>query len=65
MVSMAKMRELRWIEIEIEDRDVDRQQKVDFCADLKEVLSVERRRFDVTFVEKLVIQRELVDEATS
>lgn len=54
------MKGLRWIELEIEDEDVDRDVKIEFCAELEDVLTELRNRDDgwmgdvkVFFVEQI------------
>jgi hypothetical protein len=52
---LAQMKSLRWLEVEIEDNDVSRDFKVDFCVDLGKKLSeIAGRRINVLFVEKVV-----------
>jgi len=51
---LAQMRALRWLEIEIEDDDISRDAKVDFCMNLGQKLSeISGRRIEVLFAEKL------------
>jgi hypothetical protein len=51
---LAQMRALRWQEIEIEDDDISRDAKVDFCMGLGQKLSeISERRIEVLFAEKL------------
>jgi hypothetical protein len=48
------MRALRWLEIEIEDDDISRDARVNFCMDLGQKLSeISERRIEVLFAEKL------------
>jgi hypothetical protein len=60
MDGLLRMKSVRWIELEIEDEDVDREVKLAFCAELEHVLSELRSREDgwmddvkVVFVEKV------------
>ena len=46
MDGLLRMKSLRWIELEIEDEDVDREVKLAFCAELERVLSELRNRED-------------------
>ena len=46
MDGLLRMKTLRWIELEIEDEDVDREVKLAFCAELERVLSEPRNRED-------------------
>ena len=39
MDGLLRMKGLRWIELEIQDEDVDRESKLAFCAELESVLS--------------------------
>lgn len=57
---LLRMRSLRWIQLEIEDEDVDLAVKLQFCAELANLLSELRDRDDgwigdvkVAFVEKI------------
>jgi len=57
---LLRMKSLRWIELEIEDTDVDRVLKLAFCVELESVLSALRNRDDgwmddvkVVFVERV------------
>lgn len=56
---LLRMKSLRWIELEIEDEDVERGVKLEFCVELENVLSQLRNRDDgwmddvkVRFVER-------------
>lgn len=52
---LYEMRQLRWVEIEIEDGDVERAEKVKFCEELERVLNAVQREGDrtrVVFVEQ-------------
>jgi hypothetical protein len=52
---LTHMTSLRWLEIEIEDDDVSRDAKVDFCLNLGNKLSyISGIRVEILFVEKLV-----------
>ncbi len=52
---LAQMKALRWLEVEIEDDDISRNAKVDFCANLgKKLGDTSGRRIEVIFAEKLV-----------
>ena len=60
---LCEMRSLRWVEIEIEDEAVTREEKVAFCRALEETLDASRDRadawqgrFSVAFVEKVSIE---------
>jgi hypothetical protein len=61
---LLSMKSLRWIELEIEDEDVDRGVKLEFCAELETTLSELRNRDDgwtdgvqVVFVERIPEQQ--------
>lgn len=53
---LCEMKRLRWVEVEIEDKQVGREEKVLFCRELEEVLNSGERgwegRVRVMFVEK-------------
>ena len=58
---LLKMNSLRWIELEVEDEDIDRCVKLEFCAELEKYLTELRNRDDgwlgdvkVVFVEPIV-----------
>lgn len=58
---LLRMKSLRWIELEIEDEDVDRDIKLEFCAELENILTELRNRDDgwmddvkVVFVERIM-----------
>ena len=52
---LAQMKALRWVEVEIEDNDISRDTKVDFCVNLGQRFSdIAERTIDVLSVEKLV-----------
>jgi hypothetical protein len=66
---LSRMRSLRWIELEIEDADVSRDDKLAFCAELEAVLTQMRGEDDgwvdgvkVVFVEPLPEVVEVVEE---
>lgn len=50
---LGQMKALRWVEIEIEDMNIDRDLKVQFCVDLGKRLSTPERKIDVVSVEKV------------
>lgn len=70
---LLKMRELRWVEIEIEDEDVDREEKIRFCGELEAAFNTQlqpdeqggeqrdsQRKVKVIFVERLKVAEEQV-----
>jgi hypothetical protein len=54
---LRRMKKLRWIELEIEDEDVEREEKLNFCGQLEEKLNEGRQEGDarcrVVFVERI------------
>jgi hypothetical protein len=69
---LLQMRNLRWIELEIEDEDVDRETKLQFCAELEEafnspssttnseVKEQRERNVQVIFVERVKVEEKPV-----
>ena len=62
---LAKLQSLRWIELEIEDEDVDRQVKLEFCRELGVLLNKKSVRGDswdgdvaVVFLERIEVEVE-------
>lgn len=58
---LLNMRQLRWVEIEVEDEDVEREEKIRFCGELEAVFNTElqqdmdgeeRRKVKVIFIER-------------
>jgi len=56
---IKQMKNLRWLELEIEDDGITRDIKVQFCLDLGAALSSVGRKVDVTYVEKITIENKV------
>ena len=58
---LVALHQLRWVELEIEDRSIDREVKLEFCKKLQKVLNEMRSRRDgcdirVAFVERIKVE---------
>jgi hypothetical protein len=67
---LLNMRQLRWVEIEVEDEDVEREEKIRFCGELEAAFNTElqqdmdgeeRRKVKVIFIER----RKVVEDPVS
>lgn len=62
---LGQMRALRWLELDIEDNEIERKDKAEFCLALGKKLSSQGRKVDVLFVEKVAEETQKTQVAAS